>query len=277
VGKKAATSAPVPGASVTFLSGTRGPGVKDDFLDMAAKWVAAIKKNVGAGAIVGKLGEAATVATTIDTTGNQAAKENLDTATLDAKLGGLRGHTLVFVTHGLDVDPKAPKDEQLNTQGLLFHNMTVGRSSSDVVMMKMHLDRMKVDNDHVIADVAGLDLTDKETKSFVDDVKAFARVVDALRQAVFQHVYLAACGTKGRLTEFAKLLQTLANVTVFFNTEAIFLSDKDPTFAEVGIKGSGSSFTLSKGLPFFAPTTAATVPLRSGTDTFLPGSMERAP
>ncbi|HEV8323856.1 MAG TPA: hypothetical protein VG389_19725 [Myxococcota bacterium] len=277
MGKQAASSPPVKGASVTFLAGTRSSGVQDPFLDMAAKWVAAMQANVGAGAFAGTLGTASAAASAINNFSSQAAGGTLDIPTLDAKLGGLRSHTLVFVTHGLDVDKTLPAKDQLDTQGLLFHNDSTGkRTDTDIVLQKVHLDNMKVDKDHVVENLpGGLDLKDPGTRDFVNKVTDFVPVMDAVRQSIYQHVYLAACGTKGRLTEFAKVFESLANVTVFFNTEAIFLSDKDPTFAEVGLKGP--PFKLSKGLPFFAAPTATKVDLRSGTDTFLPGSMERAP
>lgn len=270
-----------PGASCMFAVGTRAPGVTDDFLDQAKTWVGAIVKAVGTGTASRDLGTAAASAAAIKALSDAAAKDgSLTVAQLDANLGGLRGHTLAMVTHGLDVDPAWTSQEQDDSQGLLLYNKTVGRNSSaDIILMNAHLARMKVDGDKVVADVAGFDLTDPDTAAFANAVTAMVAVVDAIRQAVFAQVYLAACGGGHRLDKFSKRLAGLTGKTLYWNDQKIFVPTK-PTapFAEVGVEQPGGGFTVRKGFGYFgARTGAASVDLKSGTDTFLPGSTHREP
>jgi hypothetical protein len=276
---KAAARPSVPGASAVFLVGTRAKGVTDDFLDQARTWVTAIQAGVGTGVIVADLGTPGAVATRIAALSARVASEGkLNTATLDAKLGGLRGHTLIFTTHGLDVDRKLTPEEQKDTEGLLFHNKTIGRSNSDVVMMKFHLDRMSVQNG-VVKPTPGAvdDLPDNQ--KIIADIAAFSAVVNAIRQSVFKQVYLAACGGDRRLVHFARLLHKLTGKTIFYSNAAIFMPTK-PTkpFAEVGNRPKGGTFTAVKGFAYYGTRKSGTeIGLTSKTDTFLPGSTEREP
>jgi hypothetical protein len=267
----------VPGASVTFLVGQRAQGVTDDFLDQAQVWVNQIQSSAGAGVLVDKLDAPKAAATVIDGLSAQAARAKLSNATLDKNLGGLRGHTLVFTTHGLDVDPTLSAQDQLDTQGLLFRNNTIGRSQNDVVMMKFHLDRMKLDGGgHVIYDGS---LPAQGNEKLIADITDFARVVDAVKQAVFDQVYLAACGGNRRLVEFAGSFQKLTATSVYFNSATIFLPAKGtPPFAEVGVENQQKQLTRSKGFKFYqAASGAPSLELVSATDGFLPGSMQRVP
>lgn len=277
----AAAKPATTGASCMFAVGTRAAGVADDFLDQARTWTAAIVKAVGAGTASRDLGTAAASAATIKALSDTATQHGkLTTAQLDGNLGGLRGHTLVLVTHGLDVDPSWTATERDDSQGLLLHNKTVGRNSSaDIILMNAHLSRMKVDGGKVVASVDGLDLTDPDTAAFVTTVTAMAALVDAIRQSVFAQVYLAACGGGHRLDKFGKRLVTLTGKTLYWNDQKIFLPTKPTTpFAEVGVEQASGGFTLSKGYGYFgAHTGAPSIDLRSGTATFLPGSTHREP
>lgn len=268
----------VPGASVAFLVGQRAQGVKDDFLDQAQLWVDTIKSSAGAGVFVDKLGAPGVVATVIGQLGAQAAKATLSTATLDRNLGGLRGHTLVFTTHGLDVDPTLSRQDQLDTQGLLFRNNTLGRSQNDLVMTRFMLDHMKLDGrGRVVYDGS---LPAQGNEKLIQDIVEFAQVVDAVKQAVFDQVYFAACGGGRRLVEFAARFQDLTATSVYFNSEAIFMPTKGtPPFAEVGVENAQTQqFTRSKGFAFYQATTGAPpVDLVSTATGFLPGSTSRTP
>jgi hypothetical protein len=268
----------VPGASVAFLVGQRAAGVKDDFLDQAKVWVDKIASSAGAGVFVEKLGSPKAVATVITQLSARAAKATLSNATLDRNLGGLRGHTLVFTTHGLDVDPTLSKQDQLDTQGLLFRNDTVGRSQSDVVMMKFHLDRMKLDGGgQVVFDGS---VPTQGNEKLVRDIIDFAAVLDAVKQAVFDQVYFAACGGDRRLDQFAIKFQELTATAVYHNGATIFLPTKGtPPFAEVGIEDPQTKqVTRSQGFTFYqAHSGTPTLDLVSTTDGFLPGSTARTP
>jgi len=267
----------VPGASVAFLVGQRANGVKDDFLDQAQVWVNRIQSSTGAGVFVDKLDSPRAVATVISRLSTQAAKATLSNATLDKSFGGLRGHTLVFTTHGLDVDPTLSKQDQIDTQGLLFRNNTTGRSQTDIVMMKFHLDRMKLDGGHVVYDGS---LPTQGNEALIRDITDFAQVVDAVKQAVFDQVYFAACGGDRRLIEFADQFQTLTATSVYSNSAAIFMPTKGtPPFAEVGVEDKQTKqFTRSKGFKFYqAVSGTPSVDLVSATDGFLPGSTSRTP
>src|SRR5262245_61383720 len=92
-------------ASVAFLVGSSAWG--DPFLVQGKKWVEAIQKAAGGAPGVqvsqtqSALGSASPL---IDAMSATSATATLSQSTLDSNLGGLRGHSLVIVTHGLDVD-----------------------------------------------------------------------------------------------------------------------------------------------------------------------------
>src|SRR3970282_1926649 len=133
-----------PNSSVAFLVGTAAWA--DGFLQQGRRWVKAIQKAAGGapGAQIGDLGnDPGAVRATLQRFRQAAAKAKLSDAVLDANVGGLRGHTLVLVTHGLEVhDPSLTRKEQEDSQGLLFYNHAKGDHPRDLVLFKMHLDFM---------------------------------------------------------------------------------------------------------------------------------------
>jgi hypothetical protein len=268
----------VAGASVAFLVGRRLFGVKDDFLDQAQVWMKQIQSAAGAGVFVEDLDDPRVVANTIADLSAKAAKAKISDATLAKNLGGLQGHTLVFTTHGLLPLVSSTKQQKLDSQGLLFINKTQGQSDNDVVLQKFHLDHMLVNSKgHVVFDDKSI-TDNKANEKIIGDVIDFALVVDAIRQAVFDQVYLAACGDDSRLLEFAQRLQTLTASTIFFNDEKILLPEKpNVPFAEVGHK-AGKQVVRAMGFKYYESQAGkASQPLFSATDGFLPGSMRRLP
>src|SRR5262249_54393069 len=102
------------GSSVCFLCGTAA--WNDGFLAQAKKWAQAIQAAAGGGpqANLGDMTKDVTgVATLIDRFSAAGAAGTIPTSTLDQSLGGLRGHTLIFVTHGLEPHgANVPQDEK---------------------------------------------------------------------------------------------------------------------------------------------------------------------
>src|SRR5438874_13725228 len=96
---------PSSGTCVAFLVGTAAWA--DGFLIQGKRWVTTIQAAVGGRprVAVGTLSaNFASVATQIDTFSRDGSRPDtqISTAVLDQNLGGLRGCTLVFVTHGLE-------------------------------------------------------------------------------------------------------------------------------------------------------------------------------
>jgi hypothetical protein len=218
----------------------------------------------------------------IDRFSADGSKANIPDSTLDATLGGLRGHSLIFVTHGLEShDPNLSQEEKNKTQGLLFFNQARGDDPRDRVLMKVHLDFMEV-KDGGVAPTAALStlLDDGDGRKFKQDVRDFAPVVSALRKSAFARIYLAACGGGRRLSLFAARLRELVNKEVYWNDDTISMPTP-PTapFAEVGTIVNGQVPNVRKGARYFkdAKDPANLVDLRTKTDTFFQGSMSRLP
>jgi len=279
-----------PNSSVAFLCGTAAWA--DGFLSQGKKWAQAIAKAVGGApaAQIGDLGnDPAAVRATLQRFGTAAAAATITDALLDQHLGGLRGHSLVLVTHGLEShDPSLTKKEQEDTQGVLFYNHAKGDHPRDLVLFKMHLDFMetkptgsgKAEDANVVpkADLDSISDAD-DGKKFKAQVRAFAPVLDAMRRSIYARVYLAACGGGRRLELFAARLKALTNLSVYWNDDTIsFPKPPDAPFAEVGPIVGDKTSPLRDGVKFFLPDVAANkVPLRSKTDGFLEGSMSRKP
>ena len=277
-------------SSVAFLCGTAA--WNDGFLAQAKKWAQAVRTAAG-GSPQSNLGDmtkdVSAVATLIDRFSAAGASGSISTSVLDQALGGLRGHTLIFVTHGLEPHgANIPPDEKEKTQGLLFFNQAKGDDPRDRVLTKFALDFMKVQPgqggkpDEVVANEAELGkfLDDAEGKKFKKDVRDFAPVVSALRRSVFARVYLAACGGNRRLEKFAARLRDLTQKEVYWNDDTISMPTP-PTapFAEVGQIVNGTVPNVRKGTRYFKPKNdpANLVDLRTKTDTFFQGSMSRLP
>jgi len=268
-------------SSVVFFVGTRGATAVDPFLDQASRWVDAIVAAVAQPACVRRsLGPAVAVAAAITQAGIDMEKvaetTPLPNDVLDARFGGMRGNSLVFVTHGLAVDPNETDPTiRKQTSGLLFHNATTGRNASDIVMQRLHLDNMIVDGNGTVVADPKLDPADPVTAQ----VRDFALVVDAIRQSSFFSIYLAACGGgDSRLGAFTYKLWDLTGRNIFYNSENINLPAAPAApYAQVGsVWPADNAFHLSRGYPVFAPRESAyLVDLESKTDTFLPGSSER--
>jgi hypothetical protein len=279
----------ISGSSATFLCGTAGWA--DGFLSQARKWAQAIQKSAGGppGVNLGDMSkDVSTVANLVDRFSADGGKQNLAVTTLDTSLGGLRGHTLIFVTHGLEShDPKLSPEEKDRTQGLLFFNQAPGDDPRDRVLIKFHLDFMAVNpakdgKPEEVVPVPDLDtrvLDDGDGKQFKKNVRDFAPVVSALRRSVFARVYLAACGGGRRLEKFSARLRELTRKEIYWNDDTISMPTPPvPPFAEVGQIVNGTVPNLRQGTRYFKPRDAANlVDLRTKTDTFFEGSMSRIP
>jgi len=270
-------------SSVTFLCGTAA--WSDGFLAQAKKWAQAVQKAAGGApqANLGDMGkDVSLVAGLIDRFSADGSKGTIADSTLDATLGGLRGHSLIFVTHGLEShDPNLSQEEKNKTQGLLFFNQAKGDDPRDRVLMKMHLDFMEVKNGGV-APTAALStlLDDGDGKKFKQDVRDFAPVVGALRRSAFARVYLAACGGGRRLSLFASRLRELIGKEMYWNDDTISVpTPPTPPFAEVGQIVNNQVPNLRKGTRYFKDPKdpANLVDLRTKTDTFFQGAMNRLP
>jgi hypothetical protein len=288
-GNDGAARAAPSGASVVFVCGTAAWA--DGFLAQGKKWAKAIQTQAGGapGVLVGDMGkDASVVAKVISEFSRQSAQANVPVATLDQTLGGLRGHSLVFVTHGLEThDPNVSEKDKENTQGLLVFNAVPGESPKDRAIFKMHLDFMKVEDaasgvpeDASIVpkpELANI-VDDDDGKKFKKDVTDFAPILTALRRSVYAHVYLAACGGGRRLEKFSAKLKELTLKSVFWNDDTIsFPTPPDAPFAEVGpIKGDKVD-PVREGTPFFKPDGTSPVKLSTGTNDFFKGSMRRIP
>lgn len=270
-------------SSVAFLCGTAA--WNDGFLAQAKKWAQAVQKAAGGApqANLGDMGSNVTLAAgLIDRFSADGSKATLPDSILNTTLGGLRGHTLIFVTHGLEThDPKLSQEEKNNTQGLLFFNQAPGDDPRDRVLIKRHLDFMEVKNDAVVETAAlATILDDGDGKKFKKDVRDFVPVVNALRRSVFARVYLAACGGGRRLEKFAAGLRALVNKEVYWNDETISMPDPPVApFAEVGKLVNRQVPKVEKGARYFKDPKdpANLVELRTKTDTFFEGSMSRLP
>ncbi|HEV8321520.1 MAG TPA: hypothetical protein VG389_07895 [Myxococcota bacterium] len=291
-GTGAAGPAPTT-SSVGILVGTAG--WSDGFLIEGRKWVTAIQKAAGGApnVMVGDLTKDPTAAAaTIQRFSRDSTATTVPTATLDANLGGLRGHCLVFLTHGLEPhDPTLTKKEKEDTQGLLFFNAGKGDNPNDVVLFNMHLDFMTAklvatptsgeDKEVVVKpELDGLS-DDGDGKKFKKDTRAFAQFLNAMRRSIFSRVYLAACGPARRLEKFAEKLKLLTNLSVYWNDDTISFpvpGTGQPLVAEVGPIVNGVTSPVRQGLRYFKPDDPANmVLLRSKTDGFLEGSMRRQP
>ncbi|MEZ0230629.1 MAG: hypothetical protein ACAI25_18555 [Planctomycetota bacterium] len=277
-----------PGSSVAFICGTAG--WHDGFLLQGKKWVKTIQTKAGGApkVLVGEMGTSATsLATLIADFSRQSQTADLPVATLDATLGGLRAHTLVFVTHGLENhDPNISQKEKEDTQGLLVFNAVQGDSPKDRVIFKMHLDFMTVkdaasgipEDAQVIPKPDLASITDEgDGKKFKKDVTDFAPVLTAIRRSVYSHLYFAACGGGRRLEKFAEKMKELTRKSIFWNDDTIsFPTLPVAPFAEVGPIKDGKTQPIRDGTPFFKPD-GALVKLQTGTDDFFKGSMRRLP
>jgi hypothetical protein len=279
-------------SSVAFLVGTTARGHKDEYIDQAGRWVDNIKAGAGHdGVMVTRLGRAAAVAGDILRMSKDGFDEKIPKSIRDDHLGGLNGHSLVFVTHGVD------RGETRADRGLLF-----ARGSPEINLLQFHLDHMKLKEKmakgkgtgfYKVVPIDTLDeleiaeegLSDREreaaTKRFRQSVRDLVKVVDAIRQSVFSRVILAACGGSEehpRLSAFAQRLSVLAGVHVYFNNETITLDEPPeprPT-AVVGKLVKKKVVRVAKGYLYFASEDEYNeVELRSDDDSFLRGSQER--
>ncbi|HEV8320740.1 MAG TPA: hypothetical protein VG389_03945 [Myxococcota bacterium] len=283
-----------PTRSVAFLIGTAG--FPDGFLVQGRKWVNKIAKAAGGapGVVVGDLSnDPLAVAAAIQRFSRDTKAATIPTSTMDANLGGLRGHTLVLLTHGLEPhDSGLTLEERRETEGLMFFNKVRGDSPKDLVMFNKHLDFMTTQlvanpvngEDKEVVTKPKLDgLVDADGGAkFKKDAHGFAQVLNAMRRSIFVRVYLAACGGGRRLATFAEKLKGLTNLSVYWNDDTISFPDlkhpRDPLIAEVGPIVNGVTNPVREGVRFFkADTPANHVLLRSTTDGFLEGSMSRLP
>lgn len=286
----AAAAAPQQGpASVTFLVGE-----KDKFLTLAKVWVdaidAAVKKTKEPGVFVQVMSSDQTkLAANVTALAAQAATGKLTTATLDAHLGGLRNHTLVFVTHGLD-------GTNADTGGLLIFKGAKSRHE----MMLAHLDFLEVDDKGKIVmktkkvegpdgkpkivpviDVKGKTAEGVEfsNQELFDTVMACAVVLQAIRDAtIWDRICLACCGSsshdptsKPKLPSFAIRLKELTRKQVFFNLSPIWLPTIAKPFAYVGKDGDENN--PESGRAFFDQTKS--VVLKTKPDTFFEAFQQR--
>ena len=287
-GEETAARPTSPAASVAFLVGTAG--WPDGFLSQGKKWAKAIQTAAGGapGVQVGDLGkDPVAVADAIRRFAQTGATAAVPVAKLDANLGGLRGHTVVFVTHGLEPhDPSLTAQQKKDTQGLLFYNAGKGDNPNDKVFFRQHLDFMKLEpvpggapGEQRVVTKPELDTLDDsgDGKQFKKDAHAYVQVVDALRRSIFRQIYLAACGPNRRLDDFAAKLFELTGLVVWWNEDTIsFPTPPDAPFAEVGPIVGGKTSPLRKGTRFFkAEKPENLVDLRSKTDGFLEGAMKR--
>lgn len=263
-------------ASVAFLVG--GAGWGDGYLLQGTKWCQAIQKAAGGapGVQVDKLPPKATgMAGVVDKLSKTSLNGQLSNGTLDAQLGGLRGHSLVLVTHGLVAESTA------SAQGVLLYNTVKGESPLDVTLWTSHLDLMTTqetgsglpEDANVVANVGGL-ASDADSQRTAREVRELAPFVNAIRQSIYQRVYLAACGGEHRLETFARKLAMLTMKCVYYNLATISFP-KPPTAPSAAVgEVHGDDVSVVSGTKFFRdPDNAANrVRLETTTDTFFGGA-----
>jgi|GEM_PF-6319556 len=280
--KKLALGPNDPTASVAFLVG--GAAWGDGFLAQGEKWCKAIQKAAGGapGVQVARLPpQASGMPAIVQQVSRGSLQAQLSTPVLDAQLGGLRGHSLVFVTHGL----VAPDDGGDKAQGLLLYNRVKGESPLDVTLWTTHLDFMQTqarasglpeDADVVPSAALSSIVPDRDGKRLQAEVRAFAPLVNAIRQSPYQRVYLAACGGGRRLETFARQLGVLTLKSVYYNTSTI--SFPTPPKAPSAAVGPivGNDVDVVTGTRYFRDPSdpANQVRLESTETGFLPGSQE---
>lgn len=269
-------------ASVAFVVG--GAGWADGFLAQGEKWCKAIQQACGGapGVQVTRLPPQATgMPAIIEQVSRGSLTAQLSTATLDSHAGGLRGHSLVFVTHGLVAD----EDGADTAQGLLLYNRVQGESPLDITLWTTHLDFMETrprasglpeDADVVPSAALASIEPDADGKRLQREVRAFAPLVNAIRQSPYQRVYLAACGGGRRLEKFAKHLAVLTLKSIYYNTSTI--SFPKPPRAPTAAVGPivGDDVQVVTGTKYFRDPNdpANRVKLESTETGFLPGSEE---
>jgi hypothetical protein len=272
-----------PTQSVAFLVG--GAGWADGYLMAGTKWCQAIQQAAGGapGVQVEKLPPQATgMPAVVDKLSRGSLTAQLSNATLDASFGGLRGHSLVILSHGLVADGGG------DAQGVLLFNRVKGESPLDVTLWTTHLELMVtrerasgLPEDADVVPSPGLNnvVQDADGKKLVREVRDLAAFVNAIRQSIYQRVYLAACGGEHRLERFAKQLSVLTLKSVYYNLATIsFPKPPKPPSAAVGPL-HGDDVDVVSGTKFFRdPSDAAnSVRLESTETGFLPGAQGLAP
>jgi hypothetical protein len=189
------------------------------------------------------------------------------------------------VTHGLVADGDGPAAD---AQGVLLYNRVKGESPLDVTLWTTHLDLMTTrerasglpeDADVVPSPALNNVVQDADGKRLVREVKEFAAFVNAIRQSIYQRVYLAACGGERRLETFAKKLAMLTLKCVYYNLATIsFPTPPTPPSAQVG-PIHGDTVDVVSGPRFFRDRNdqASFVKLESTATGFLPGAQGLAP
>lgn len=272
-------------ASVAFLVG--GSGWGDGFLAQGLTWCKAIQRAAGGapGVQVAQLpAQTSAMPAIVDKLGRASLTAQLSNDVLDQRLGGLRGHSLVIVTHGLEADGVGPA---ASSQGILLYNRVKGESPLDVMLWTDHLELMTTrarpsglpeDADVVpSAAVAQIEQT-ADGKRMQQQVRELAQLVNALRQSPYQRIYLAACGGEHRLERLARKLSVLTLKSLYFNLATIsFPKPPTPPAAAVGAL-HGDDVIVEKGTRFFrsADDPANQVLLQTGTSDFLAGSQGRS-
>src|SRR5262249_9514442 len=116
--KKIAAQPSPTASSLVFFVGTRSSAVQDSFLDHARIWATNIQKAAkGVPSVqISTLGkDLPVIATTIGSFSTTSLSANTPETIQDTQFGELRGHSFVFLTHGLE-DSSGNND----SQGLLF-------------------------------------------------------------------------------------------------------------------------------------------------------------
>lgn len=263
-----------------FFCGTTSPGTTDKFITKARVWIqavvkAAVQQRDAGGACTVPLITNDDFTADVNAATTQLSKRSTEAsqvvippkpgtptgtpdpdlikkavAVLDGHLGGLRGHSLVFVTHGLE-----PDHNDLTANGILFRN---DNKNGDTLFCVLHLTMMKVENDVVVA----------KSTATTDNLPEFIGFVNALRKSVFQRVYLCACGPQARLKEFAANLSLLADVDVFYNNHRVWVSDQKQPYATVD-DDTPANGEFVTGRRYFS---MQSVNLITKTDTYFEGA-----
>ena len=273
-------------ASVAFLVG--GAGWGDGYLAQGLSWVKAIQSAAGGapGVQVARLPPQTTaMPAVVEQLGRASLTAQLSSAVLDQRFGGLRGHSLVVVTHGLEVDGDSPGK---GSQGVMLYNRVQGESPLDVMLWTDHLDLMTTrarpsglpeDADVVPSPAVAQIEPTEDGKRMQQQVRELAQLVNALRQSPYSRIYLAACGGERRLEHFAHKLAALTLKSIYFNLATIsFPEPPTPPSAAVGPL-HGDNVEVVMGTRFFRDpeNPANRIALQSGVDDFLPGSQGVVP
>ena len=216
---KASVGPARPGGSIGILVGQAA--FHSTTLLRARQWAQAVAAAAG-GPPVAQLGyfspDPGDGGAFVDAWSRQAADASPSLALLDDKLGGLRGHTLVWLARGGTLD---------GAPGLALYSVTREPSAADTWLGERELAGLRAVGDDV------------RTDSGAAPDRAYAALLGATRRSMFDRLVLLACGAAPALDGLAVKLRALVGRPVYFSRRAVtFTADGVPRAMVAGAQGT---------------------------------------